>query len=59
MARVPRFDLPGISWHLVQCGNDRQACFADDADYLRYRQQLARQAKRGNRICPLFFRVKQ
>lgn len=38
MARVPRIDLPGIAQHIVQRGNDRQACFADDADYLHYSQ---------------------
>jgi putative transposase len=44
MARLPRFDLPGIAWHIVQRGNDRQACFADDADYLHYRQELGEAA---------------
>ena len=40
MARLPRLDLPGIAQHVVQRGNDRQACFADNADYLHYRQEL-------------------
>ncbi|MHC9084265.1 transposase [Luteimonas sp. RIT-PG2_3] len=40
MARLPRLDLPGIPQHIVQRGNDRQPCFADNADYLRYRQEL-------------------
>lgn len=40
MARLPRLDLPVIAQHIVQRGNDRQACFADDADYLHYRQEL-------------------
>lgn len=44
MARVPRIDLPGISQHIVQRGNDRQACFADDADYQHYRQGLGEAA---------------
>ena len=44
MARIPRIDLPGIPQHIVQRGNDRQACFADDADYLRYRQELGEAA---------------
>ncbi len=44
MARVPRIDLPGIAQHIVQRGNDRQACFADDADYLHYRQELGEAA---------------
>jgi putative transposase len=44
MARLPRCDLPGIAWHIVQRGNDRQACFADDAHYRRYRQDLGEAA---------------
>jgi len=40
MARQPRLDLPGIPQHLVQRGNDRQACFAAEADYLRYQQGM-------------------
>ncbi len=40
MARLPRLDLPGIPQHLVQRGNDRQPCFADTTDYLRYRWEL-------------------
>lgn len=46
MARLPRFDLPGIPQHIVQRGNDRQACFADADDHLRYRQALAEAALR-------------
>ncbi len=42
MARIPRIDLPGIAQHIVQRGNDRQAGFADDADYLHYRQNCAK-----------------
>jgi len=44
MARLPRFDLPGVAQHIVQRGNDRQPCFADDADYLHYRQELGEAA---------------
>ena len=44
MARIPRIDLAGIAQHIVQRGNDRQACFADDADYLHYRQELGEAA---------------
>jgi len=40
MARLPRLDFSGIAQHVVQRGNDRQACFADDADFLHYRQEL-------------------
>ena len=40
MARLPRLDLPGIPQHVVQRGNDRQACFATDVDYGQYLQEL-------------------
>jgi REP element-mobilizing transposase RayT len=40
MARQPRLDLPGIPQHVVQRGNDRQACFAADVDYGQYLQEL-------------------
>jgi len=36
MARLPRFDLPGIPQHVVQRGNNRLPCFLDDADRQRY-----------------------
>lgn len=39
MARLPRFDLPGIAQHVVQRGNNRLPCFLDDNDrqhYLHY-----------------------
>lgn len=41
MARLPRLDLPGVPQHVVQRGNNRAACFADDEDYLGYRGGLA------------------
>ena len=40
MARQPRLDLLGIPRHVVQRGNDRQACFAAESDYQRYLQEL-------------------
>ncbi|HET6432657.1 transposase [Dyella sp.] len=40
MARSPRIDLPGISQHVVQRGNDRQPCFFTDADRHCYLQNL-------------------
>jgi REP element-mobilizing transposase RayT len=40
MARLPRFDLPGIPRHVVQRGNNRLPCFLDDADRQRYLQCL-------------------
>lgn len=44
MARQPRLDLAGVPQHVVQRGLDRQACFADTADYLHYRQELGEAA---------------
>ena len=46
MPRLPRLDFAGIPQHVVQRGNDRQACFAADVDYLRYRHDLADAARR-------------
>ncbi|KAB8193914.1 transposase [Lysobacter maris] len=40
MPRRPRIDLPGIAQHVVQRGNDRQPCFFDGIDYVRYLQDL-------------------
>src|SRR4249919_3635674 len=36
MPRPPRPDLPGVPQHVVQRGNDRQACFFQPNDYLTY-----------------------
>lgn len=44
MARKPRFNLPGIPQHVVQRGNDRQACFYAAADYHQYLHILAEEA---------------
>lgn len=40
MARLPRFDMPGVAQHIVQRGNDRLPCFAAERDYIRYLQDL-------------------
>ena len=40
VARQPRLDLPGIPQHVVQRGNDRNACFAAPIDYSQYLQEL-------------------
>ena len=40
MARRPRIDLPGVTQHVIQRGNDRQACFFHDIDRIRYLQDL-------------------
>ncbi len=36
MPRRPRITLPGVPLHLIQRGNNRQACFFADEDYLFY-----------------------
>jgi len=46
MARQPRLDLPGIPRHVVQRGNDRQACFAADVDYGQYLRELQEAARK-------------
>ncbi|HEY2344937.1 MAG TPA: transposase [Xanthomonadaceae bacterium] len=46
MARLPRFDLPGVPQHVIQRGNDRQPCFASDDDRERYLQDLREAAAR-------------
>lgn len=46
MPRQPRLDLPGIPQHIVQRGNDRQPCFFEEADNLRYLQDLKELALR-------------
>lgn len=40
MPRQPRLDVPGIPLHLVHRGNDRQPCFLDDHDRVRYLDDL-------------------
>jgi putative transposase len=36
MARLPRLYLPGCAQHVIQRGNNREACFYADADYKAY-----------------------
>jgi putative transposase len=46
MPRSLRFDLPGISQHVIQRGNDRQPCFFADIDCIRYLQELKQASQR-------------
>ena len=46
MPRRPRVSLPGVPLHLIQRGNNRQACFFADEDYSFYLDHLAEQATR-------------
>lgn len=40
MARHPRLILPGVALHVIQRGNNRNACFGGDSDYLAYLAHL-------------------
>ena len=40
MARSPRLFLPGVAQHIIQRGNNRQACFRSDGDYVAYAHWL-------------------
>ena len=40
MARLPRVHLAGVPEHIVQRGNNRQVCFADDEDFAAYAHWL-------------------
>ena len=40
MARLPRLSLPGVPQHVIQRGNNRQACFFDGSDYSFYLEKL-------------------
>ncbi|WP_440223845.1 transposase [Dokdonella sp. MW10] len=46
MARLPRIDLAGVAQHVVQRGNNRQACFVTEYDFVRYREELEDAATR-------------
>ena len=44
MARLPRYVLPGQPQHIIQRGNNRQAIFATEEDYLCFRDALVEAA---------------
>jgi putative transposase len=46
MARQPRIDLAGVPQHLIQRGNNRQACFYSDEERRRYLQWLDEAAQK-------------
>ena len=51
MPRRPRLALPGIPLHLIQRGNNRQACFFSEDDYRIYLDWLTEYAgKSGCRV---------
>ncbi|MBL1260082.1 MAG: transposase [Thiotrichaceae bacterium] len=46
MARLKRLYFPGASHHIIQRGNDRQACFYDKSDYTVYLDKLKDASKK-------------
>jgi putative transposase len=46
MARLPRLTVPGYPHHIIQRGNNRQAVFADAADYELLLELLEEQSRR-------------
>jgi putative transposase len=46
MARLPRLTVPGYPHHIIQRGNNRQAIFADKADYDRLLSLIEEHAKK-------------
>ncbi|MBQ0711967.1 MAG: hypothetical protein KBT53_03305 [Porticoccus sp.] len=46
MPRKTWMYLPGVPVHIVQRGNNREACFFCDDDYLYYKELLAEGLKR-------------
>jgi len=46
MARQPRLCLGGIPQHIIQRGNNRQACFGTDEDYAAYAHWLNEYSKK-------------
>jgi putative transposase len=44
MARKPRVDLGGYTYHVTQRGNNRDACFFAEADYRFYRDCIKQSA---------------
>jgi putative transposase len=51
MPRKPRQYLPGIPAHVVQRGNNRDACFFSDEDYLYYLHCLKQGLRRYRVQC--------
>ena len=46
MPRKPRLQAAGLPVHIMQRGNNRQACFFAEEDYLFFLDHLAKLAKR-------------
>src|SRR5688572_27192826 len=51
MPRRARLAIAGITWHIIQRGNNRCACFCAEEDYQRYLEALKEQA--ANHDCQI------
>jgi putative transposase len=51
MARPLRVHIPGVTYHVMSRGNNKQTIFVDDADYQRYLEILERALKRFGVRC--------
>ncbi len=47
MARRPRLYIPGVAHHIIQRGNNREACFYEEADYKAYLTYLQESAEQN------------
>jgi len=48
MARKPRFNIPGIPQHVIQCGNNREPCFFNEQDYHCYLNILQTDSRKAS-----------
>jgi putative transposase len=48
MARLPRLSIAGCPQHIIQLGNNRQACFFAEQDYTVYLDKLKDPATKHN-----------
>jgi len=46
MVRRARLSVPGITWHIIQRGNNHTACFYANEDYRCYLDHLKEQANK-------------
>lgn len=46
MARLPRFDIPDFTQHVIQRGNNREPVFVQDTDYQFYLEKLGNACRR-------------
>ena len=55
MARLPRLNVPGCAQHVIQRGNNREACFYAEADYKAC--SLSSKTRRPSKNSPFTFFV--